>query len=69
MTGRILSIPQHVHQCSGQPNPKRLKPGTVWQCDDCEQQWVVVYGQGEDGKGYSAWRKLTEANRDGQDRF
>lgn len=67
MAGRIIYSPESAHRCSGHHNPDNLRPGTIWECDHCSQRWVVVYGQGEDGKGYSAWRKLTHRNKDGQD--
>jgi hypothetical protein len=69
MAGRIVFTPQGEHTCTDFPPATEYRPGTIWQCDDCEQQWVVVSGQGEDGKGYSAWRELTDRNRNGEDLF
>lgn len=67
MPGQIISVPLQAHVCDGMPEPTNHVPGTIWQCDECSQQWVVVSGQGEDNMGYVAWRRLTEANRGGQD--
>ena len=45
VSGRIISQPDPVHPC----RPPRLwfwrkqyQEGTVWQCDDCQQVWVVL---------------------------
>lgn len=67
MAGQIVSVPGQVHVCEGLPPAGDHLSATVWMCDDCQQQWVVVRGQGEDNMGYAAWRKLTESNRDGSD--
>lgn len=67
MPGQIISTPGQVHTCEGLPTPGDYLSATVWMCDDCQQKWVVVRGQGEDSMGYVAWRKLTESNRDGSD--
>lgn len=69
MGGKIIYTPPSAHQCSNMPVPERLAAGTKWQCDECHRKWVVVCGQGEDGKGYSAWRKLTDRNINGEDKF
>lgn len=68
MAGRIIFTPGDAHSCKPPINPDAYQPATQWQCD-CGVVWVLVYGQGEDGKGYSAWRELTVYNRDGEDRF
>lgn len=69
MAGRITHTPESPHICIGSPDPEPLRPGTIWRCDDCSTKWVVVSGQGEDGKGYSAWRELNSRNVRGEDLF
>lgn len=69
MAGRIIHTPERPHVCTGSPEPEPLRPGTIWRCDNCSTKWVVVYGQGEDGKGYSAWRELNGRNARGEDLF
>lgn len=69
MAGRIVRVPVVAHHCEGQGSAEQHHPGTVWQCDDCGKCWVVVSGQGEDGKGYSAWRELNGRNHTGEDLF
>ncbi len=67
MPGHIVSIPETIHRCADRPPAIAYVPATVWECDVCHQQWVVVSGPGEDNRGYSAWRKLTDANKGGED--
>lgn len=66
MPGQIVSLPDHAHTCTDTPDPTQYLPGTVWQCDECGTQWVVVEGA-QYNVGYSAWRRLTQYNKDGQD--
>lgn len=44
MTGRITYNPGQPHRCEGQPAADTLAPGTIWECDDCRQEWGVVTG-------------------------
>lgn len=69
MTGKIIHRPARPHECQIEYIAAEQRPGTVWQCDECGQKWVAVYGQGEDGKGYNAWRKLNSKNHTGEDLF
>lgn len=66
MAGRIVFRPEAEHRCTELPKADELTPGTVWQCNDCENQWVVVEGA-QYNEPYKAWRILTEANRVGLD--
>jgi hypothetical protein len=52
--------------CEGRPNARNYVRGTVWTCGECKQEWVVVEGM-QYNEPYTAWRKLTERNRDGRD--
>lgn len=72
MSGRIVYAPKipsacERGQCEGKPHAGGHQPGTIWECDECGQQWVVVHGA-QYNEEYSAWRKLTEQNRYGYDR-
>lgn len=72
MPGRIIHRPSTptMHErlgCSGMPPADREAPGTIWQCDECRKQHVVVEGA-QYNEYYKAWRALTEANRNGDDR-
>ncbi|QDK03259.1 hypothetical protein SEA_DEJAVU_18 [Microbacterium Phage DejaVu] len=66
MGGRIIYVPNDPHECGSKPVSAMLKKGTQWQCNDCDQVWVVVEGA-QYNEPYSAWRRLTERNRDGRD--
>ncbi|AXC37874.1 hypothetical protein SEA_JACKO_14 [Microbacterium phage Jacko] len=66
MAGQIIYTPPEAHECSGMPVPERYPGGTIWRCDDCGTEWVVVQGA-QYNEPYSAWRKLTENNKDGRD--
>ena len=68
MTGRITheATRHDRHGCEGMPEPSAYVPGTIWECDDCHQEWVVVRGS-QYNETYYAWRKLTERNREGYD--
>lgn len=69
MPGRITFVPAAEHKCSGMPLQTKLDhrtPGTIWQCDECGQEWVVVSGA-QYNEDYWSWRKLTTKNRNGQD--
>lgn len=68
MTGKITYVPSshERHGCEGMPAADALPAGTIWTCDDCGQEWVVVEGA-QYNESYSAWRKLTERNRGGRD--
>lgn len=73
MTGKITFTPtpaarcERTGGCPDKPQPSVLKPGTIWQCDECAREWVVVEGA-QYNEPYQAWRRLTESNRGGQDR-
>lgn len=73
MTGRITYVPQPAAVCErpgGCPDKPRAEAytrGTVWTCDECGREWVVVTGA-QYNEPYSAWRPLTDRNRDGNDR-
>ena len=67
MSGRIVSVPTVAHKCQIGLGAGSYEPGTVWQCDDCDKQWVAVRGS-QYNETYSAWRPLTERTKDGHDR-
>lgn len=72
MTGRITHVPAPrdlcaARACPGKPDPAPLRRGTIWTCDDCSREWVVVHGA-QYNEPYHAWRRLTERNRDGIER-
>lgn len=73
MTGRITFTPEPAAVCErpagclDKPNHRMLRSGTIWTCDECGREWVVVTGA-QYNESYTAWRRLTEANRGGQDR-
>lgn len=73
MTGRITFIPQAKAVCErpagclDKPNPQVHARGTIWTCDECDKEWVLVTGA-QYNEPYSAWRPLTDRNRDGSDR-
>jgi hypothetical protein len=67
MPGKIISTPAGPpHKCTGQPRADLLSHGTVWRCDECNKDWVVVKGS-QYNEPYSAWRPLTEHNKNGRD--
>lgn len=68
MSGRIVHVPASAHRCEGKPLAGNFAPATIWECDDCKKQWVVVWGS-QYNETYQAWRELTAANRDGGDNF
>lgn len=68
MGGKIILIPESAHQCADFPVAGMLKKGTQWQCNDCNKIWVVVTGA-QYNEPYSAWRKLTDKNINGEDKF
>lgn len=72
MAGKIIYTPPPrlcgADLCEGRPDPTALTRGTLWMCDICEKVYVVVEGA-QYNESYSAWRILTEANREGYDRF
>lgn len=53
--------------CADKPPADTLPRATQWQCDVCDQTWVVVEGA-QYNESYSAWRRLTEKNVGGHDR-
>jgi ribosomal protein L37AE/L43A len=72
MTGKITFVPTQktLHDregCQGKPHPDSQVRGTIWTCDDCGKEWVKVEGA-QYNEAYSAWRVLTEKNRDGIER-
>lgn len=73
MSGRITFTPPPSAVCArpagclDKPNPQVHARGTIWTCDVCGREWVLVTGAQYNGE-YSAWRRLTEANRGGYDR-
>lgn len=74
MSGRIIHMPKpeithdNYHPCQGIPAAEFLVRGTQWQCDSCDRIWVVVEGA-QYNESYSAWRILTDRNKDGRDRL
>ena len=66
MPGRIISEPTREHVCADKPVADRYARGTQWQCDECHTIWVLVVGA-QYNESYSAWRVMTERNRNGQD--
>lgn len=73
MSGRIIFEPtdeaacERNRDCADKPIAYLLRPGTIWKCDDCGREWVVVEGA-QYNESYKAWRILTERNRKGVDR-
>jgi len=73
MTGRITHVlePAAVCErpggCPDMPKAEAHRPGTVWTCDECGREWVVVEGA-QYNESYRAWRRLTDRNRNGDDR-
>lgn len=73
MTGRITHVPtpaavcERPGGCPDMPKAEAYRRGTVWTCDECHREWVVVEGA-QYNEHYSAWRRLTDRNRDGSDR-
>jgi hypothetical protein len=61
MTGRIVSTPprHELHGCEGKPDARNYPRGTVWECDDCAKQWVVVSGS-QYNETYYAWRDASK---------
>lgn len=66
MPGHIILPPPPPHKCEGRPPADHFKPATVWQCDECGKKYVVVEGA-QYNESYTAWRPLTEYNKDGSD--
>lgn len=53
MPGKIIYTPEPVHRCTGRPVLGDWDDrGTKWQCDECQQVWVLVLEEG--GLG---WRR------------
>lgn len=73
MTGRITYTPPaevlhaNLYRCPDMPNPADYVRGTIWKCDDCAQEWVLVEGV-QYNESWSNWQRLTESNRDGYNR-
>jgi hypothetical protein len=73
MAGKIIHVPPvantHTDRtpCPDIPIAASYRPGTQWQCDDCNRVWVVVEGV-QYNEPWSAWRRLTALNMDGRDR-
>jgi hypothetical protein len=60
MSGRIIFQPTRnacasFAGCAGRPKADAYPAGTLWECDDCHKQWVVVTGA-QYNEPYSAWR-------------
>lgn len=68
MPGKIVAVPQRAHACEGQPPTGSYPKGTQWQCSECHQTWVLVYGA-QYNEPYEVWRKMTLKNANGEDRF
>ena len=71
MAGRITFVPStptacEQGHCAGKPSPDPHRPGTIWTCDECGKEWVLVQGA-QYNETYRAWRRLTERNRGGSD--
>lgn len=69
MPGKITHVPSDatIHDqrgCQDRPSPYDYARGTIWTCDECGSEWVVVHGA-QYNEAYTAWRRLTERNRDG----
>jgi hypothetical protein len=41
MSGRITYMPKPLHPCDP-PNPVGLPPMSVWECDDCGGDWLLI---------------------------
>jgi hypothetical protein len=69
VSGRIVfaPTPDCTHGCVGKPLAENLAPGTVWQCDGCEKQWVVIRGS-QYNETYSAWRDANSPTPQGESR-
>lgn len=73
MPGRVTFVPspkavcERPAGCLDKPRPEAHARGTIWTCDVCGREWVVVTGS-QFNEHYSAWRILTAANREGYDR-
>lgn len=73
MSGRITFVPtpaaicERPAGCLDKPPPHVHRRGTIWTCDECGRQWVLVVGA-QYNEPYEAWRILTDRNRDGSDR-
>lgn len=52
MSGKIiLNTRQDVHLCKGAPRMlkriiKNIGPGSQWQCDECQQIWILRHYEG-----------------------
>lgn len=68
MGGKIILIPEEAHVCTGLPPERDYRKGTQWQCADCAQTWILVYGS-QYNEHYEVWRKYTLANMNGEDKF
>lgn len=70
MTGKFTHIPsvkvQHstLYRCPDMPRAEDHITGSIWQCDDCDQEWVVVEGV-QYNESWTAWYRLEENNREG----
>lgn len=67
MPGKIVYTPpiktQHDRNgCEGKPDPKTVPEGSVWQCGDCAQKWVVDTGTQYNETWYS-WIRLKPTPR------
>lgn len=73
MTGKITFTPEEAGPCyqragcQGRPLPTLHSRGTIWTCDECSREWVLVTWA-QVNESYSVWRWLTERNRGGYDR-
>lgn len=66
MGGKIVLVPEAAHVCQGIPPSSLYPQATQWQCDECAQTWVLVYGS-QYNEHYEVWRRMTLQNVDGRD--
>lgn len=64
MSGRIIFVPKSAHKCDPPEEVEDYAPGTIWMCDNCTKQLVLVRGA-QYNEVYSVWRLLSDKNRHG----
>lgn len=70
MPGRITFSPptQSRHDrigCHDRPVAENHEAGTIWTCDDCGKEWVVVWGA-QYNEIYFAWRDRSKPIPEGE---
>lgn len=59
MTGQLIPPSTEAHRCEGRPErAEGLAVGTIWKCDDCGKESVVVVGA-QYNETYYAWRNAS----------